>query len=289
MIKSHSAFLVRTISENDRQELANLVHFERHIHRHLDWRTPIDWIGIPPFFIIEQEGKIVAALACPPDPPGIAWVRLFAVSTGLSVGEAWRELWQQVSQQLVEIDKNMRVAAIPLNTWFRSTLEANDFELADHVVVLLRESRQPLDFDGAPGYPIRPMRSEDLEQVEGVDHAAFADMWQFSRAGLQAGLKDSALASVAEDHGEIIGYQISTATSIGGHLARLAVLPEYQKHGVGLALLHEILAGFKQRGARSVTVNTQESNHPSLALYKKVGFHRTGEAYPVYQYRLGPR
>jgi ribosomal protein S18 acetylase RimI-like enzyme len=34
------------------------------------------------------------------------------------------------------------------------------------------------------------------------------------------------------------------------------------------------------------TVNTQSDNATSLALYKRIGFHETGERYPVYQRRI---
>jgi RimJ/RimL family protein N-acetyltransferase len=35
-----------------------------------------------------------------------------------------------------------------------------------------------------------------------------------------------------------------------------------------------------------ITVNTQSNNTASLALYEKIGFHRAGEQYPVYIYRV---
>jgi len=90
---------------------------------------------------------------------------------------------------------------------------------------------------------------------------------------------------VAEDDGQLLGYQISTATTMGGHLARLAVHPAAQGGGIGYALVHDMLSQFTRRGARQVTVNTQQDNLVSLALYQKAGFKRTGEEYPVYQCR----
>jgi ribosomal protein S18 acetylase RimI-like enzyme len=286
MIKSQTQLIIRAISEQDRRELANLVHFEKHIHRHLDWRSPVDWIGVPPFFVAEQNNKLVAALACPPDPPGIAWIRLFAVSSGFSVDALWRELWEPVSEQLAEMEEELVIAAIPLNNWFRPSLETSGFNQVDQVIVLMWESSS-LALEKIPSpYRIRGMQTEDLEAVELVDHAAFSGLWQFSSAGLKAGFADSASATVIEDKGTIIGYQISTSTSLGGHLARLAVLPQYHNKGVGFAILHDVLTEFKKRGARSVTVNTQINNLSSLALYEKARFHRTGEEYPVYQYHI---
>jgi ribosomal protein S18 acetylase RimI-like enzyme len=286
MIKSQTQLIIRAISEQDRRELANLVHFEKHIHRHLDWRSPVDWIGVPPFFVAEQDNKLVAALACPPDPPGIVWIRLFAVSSGFSVDALWRELWEPVSEQLAEMEEELVIAAIPLNNWFRPSLETSGFNQVDQVIVLMWESSS-LALEKIPSpYRIRGMQTEDLEAVELVDHAAFSGLWQFSSAGLKAGFADSASATVIEDKGTIIGYQISTSTSLGGHLARLAVLPQYHNKGVGFAILHDVLTEFKKRGARSVTVNTQINNLSSLALYEKACFHRTGEEYPVYQYHI---
>jgi ribosomal protein S18 acetylase RimI-like enzyme len=69
---------------------------------------------------------------------------------------------------------------------------------------------------------------------------------------------------------------------MGGHLARLAVLPAYQGRGVGYALVNDLLRQFVFRGIFRVTVNTQADNHASLRLYENMGFQRTGESYPVY-------
>jgi len=287
MIQSPPKLKIRAITEQDRQGLANLVHFERYIHRHLDWRAPLDWIGGSSFDVAENNGKLVAALASPPDPPGVAWIRLFAVLSDFSISTAWNELWTSVSAQLVEIDRNLIVAAIPLSKWFRSTLESSGFFQVDQVVVLLWETSQILPENRASQFMIRIMKPEDLEAVELVDHAAFIPLWQFSPSGLEAGFQESAFATVVENSDGIIAYQISTSTSFGGHLARLAVHPHYQNRGIGYALLQDVLKEFQRRGARNVTVNTQLSNISSLALYAKARFRRTGEEYPVYQYRFG--
>jgi ribosomal protein S18 acetylase RimI-like enzyme len=133
---------------------------------------------------------------------------------------------------------------------------------------------------------IRAMSIADLIGVEKVDLESFDPIWQNSRENLEIAFRQAAVASVVEEAGEIIGYQISTATPMGGHLARLAVTPMSQGKGVGYALLLDTLEQFEQRGAQSVTVNTQQDNLISLSLYKKAGFERTGEEYPVYQYRV---
>jgi ribosomal protein S18 acetylase RimI-like enzyme len=128
------------------------------------------------------------------------------------------------------------------------------------------------------------MTLSDLKAVEAVDVEAFSSIWQNSLSSLEVAFRQAAVATVAEVDGQIVGYQISTATPVGGHLARLAVKPKFQHQGIGSGLLTDLLAQFELRGANSVTVNTQHDNLVSLTLYEKAGFKRIGEEYPVYQY-----
>jgi ribosomal protein S18 acetylase RimI-like enzyme len=91
---------------------------------------------------------------------------------------------------------------------------------------------------------------------------------------------------VAEADGQIIGYQLSTRNPLGAHLARLAVRPESQGRGVGRALVADLIQQAERRSMYHLTVNTQNDNLSSLALYKKIGFRETGDCYPVYQLQV---
>ena len=64
-------------------------------------------------------------------------------------------------------------------------------------------------------------------------------------------------------------------------LARLAVHPSAQGRGIGRRLLMDSLSAAHERGAETVVLNTQTSNARSQALYRSLGFRRTGEIYPV--------
>jgi len=152
--------------------------------------------------------------------------------------------------------------------------------------MLLWEQQGDLPPAPDPGCTIRPMLPSDLAAVQALDAAAFDPIWQQSISMLEAAFRQSAIATVAEQDGKLIGYQISTAGVGGGHLARLAIHPKAQRHGIGYALVHDLLTQFARRGTLQVTVNTQNNNLPSLALYKKAGFHLTGESYPVFQAHL---
>ena len=273
----------RSITAKDKQRLANLIHFETHVHRHLDWRAPLDWIGYEPYLVAESGKQLVAALACPPDPPEVAWIRLFAACSEVDLSEAWWSLWGLAKEQLLE-KNDIRIAAIPLHDWFRKLLQSSDFGLTHRVIMLMWERKKLPPAHLSPDVNIRPMNVDDLPAVEQVDRAAFVTLWQNSRESLEHAFRQSAVSTVAERENTIVGYQISTANHMSGHLARLATDPQFQGQGIGYSLLRDLLVQFERRGARNISVNTQQDNKISISLYEKAGFNRTGEAYPVYQY-----
>ena len=276
---------IRPVIEQDRGKLANLIHFELYVHRHLDWRPPLDWIGHHPYLIAEKHGVLMAVLVCPPNHPEIAWIRLFAVSADLGLHDAWEALWPVALEQLTNQGETS-IAAIPMMGWFRELLERSGFSRTTDVILLRWESNHTLPEPKKLDVLIRPMNYDDLVNVAEVDSSAFGPVWRNSLDSLKIAYRQVAIATVAEKEGEMIGYQISTASPMGGHLARLAVRPQYQKNGIGYALVKDALDQFKRRGTLRVTVNTQKDNAVSLSLYLKAGFQSVGEEYPVYQYKI---
>jgi ribosomal-protein-alanine N-acetyltransferase len=213
----------------------------------------------------------------------MAWIRLFAVSSKWSAAAAWQMLWPEAQTQLC-LNPGTNIASIPLQEWYQSLLVKSHFRHAYDVILLAWQPgiRRPIQKD-LP-FVIRSMTYDDLPTVQAVDELAFEPLWQNSVESLKYAFRQAAVATVAEDSSGFLGYQISTASPMGGHLARLAVHPRSQNKGIGYALLCDLLDQFERRGAARVTVNTQQHNLASLALYNKAGFQQTGEVYPVYQY-----
>jgi ribosomal-protein-alanine N-acetyltransferase len=274
---------VRQANIQDKQQLANLIHFETTVHRHLDWRSPLEWFGHKPFLILGKEKHVVAALICPPDPPSVAWIRLFAVSTEVNLFEAWSLLWSR-TLETISSDPSISIVAIPLQPWFQQLLLSSGFQLINNVIMMAWERKYATPTNYPADITIRPMNIDDLFNIEVLDKLAFAPLWHNSRLSLEYAYKQAAVATIAEYNGDIVGYQISTGMHMGGHLARLATHPNFQRKGIGLALLRDLQLQFNQRGALRLTVNTQEDNLPSISLYEKAGFVHTGETFPVYQY-----
>lgn len=271
----------RPAGEEDRARLANLLHFETYVHRHLDWRRPIDWLGKQPYLVLESGDRLTAALACPSDPEGVAWLRLFATTTRVEPQAAWDTLWPQAMEQLNEMNVH-HVAALPLQEWFRQILVSSEFAHTHNVVVM----DWPADDVPEPKVKMRPMTRDDLPSVVETDRAAFAPLWQNSLEAVKVAFDLAALASVVEKDGRIAAFQISTPATQGFHLARLATHPDFQGQGFAVALVHELQREATRRSKALVTVNTQDNNKPSLALYKKLGFRPTGELFPVFEHTI---
>jgi ribosomal protein S18 acetylase RimI-like enzyme len=276
---------IRPAIPADQQQIANLIMFGQRIHRHLDWRAPLEWLGHQPYFILEREGRIVAALACPPDPPSIFWIRLFAFDASLSGYSAWKPLWDEVRRELSTCDDSV-IAVISTQHWLESILSEFGF-ICPQKIVMLEWTRQSFEAHPAPnGITLRPMTVDDLLRVAEVDAVAFEPLWQNPLPALKKAFSQAAYASVAENESGMVGYQLSTGNPFGAHLARLAVRPEAQGRGIASALISDLMLNvYHDESASHITVNTQSNNATSLALYKKAGFHLTGEEYPVYIYR----
>jgi [ribosomal protein S18]-alanine N-acetyltransferase len=278
---------VRRAVAQDHRQISSLIFQESNTHRHLDWRTAIEWIGAQNFWVLEDNGMIVATLACPEDPPDVAWIRLFSHHTHLSGPEAWSAIWEIACAEIYSSNPRAQVASIVMKQWFHSLLLQSGFESRVNITLLELRTGSYLPPRLNQNIHIRPMQETDLLDVEQVDREAFGDFWHNTLDSLQRARGQSFHSSVAEDESGVIGYQISTGNPFGAHLARLGVRPEAQNKGVGSALVHDLIeqAGALQSGRLSV--NTQDDNLASLRLYQKLGFTRTGEYYPVFTHALG--
>ncbi len=276
----------RRAARADRDTLLALTRYEQRVHVHLDWRPVEDWLGEQPFWLAEKNRAAVGALACPPDRPDTAWLRLFALANGASAEAIWQLLWPRALEQLQTL-KVQSAAALSVEAWTEPLFRSSGFERTHAVVVL--ECANTAAIAGAPSPParLRPATAADHPAIIAADTAAFEPPWQLSAEMLRLAIAQADYLTVAEAEGNLIGYQLTTASAHGGaHLGRLAVLPGWQGRGLGAALTADVLAHYQQRGTPRVTVNTQDSNRASLRVYQRLGFELTGETFPVHQLML---
>jgi ribosomal protein S18 acetylase RimI-like enzyme len=210
---------------------------------------------------------------------------VFASGGNSSYDEMWDLLWSNAQTQLLKEHTNS-IAAIPIQKWFRELIQDKGFEHIHNVIVFAwdnihRELPQPKSIK------IRDIHKEELPIIQEIDEEAFGPIWRNSLDSLILAYKQAKLATVAEDQSGLLGYQISTPTPYGAHLARLAVRPHAQGQGIGYALTRHLQDRLNRPQPLRISVNTQDYNDSSIALYKKAGFHQVDEAYPFYRYEFG--
>lgn len=274
----------RTITDatpDQKHEISSFLQEDNLIHRHLDWFSPVDWLGQGPFLVEKLNQKIQAILLAAPEVEDASWIRLFCVKNNLLVGDVWERLFTNAASIL--LDANIQqLAALSNSDWFTRLLRHSGFSHQDDIVVLEWKGDHPTSSSQNPVVEIRPMRAEDLPGVFQVDQSAFAPLWQNSLASLAKAFQQPGISTVALSQDLIVGYQISTTITIQGHLARLAVHPDHQGLKVASTLIYDLLSQFVRRGVWRATVNTQADNKPSLAVYQKFGFQRAQDNIPVF-------
>jgi len=280
-----SLFTIRPATPKDHQDIANLMFFERHVHRHLDWRHPTDWLGSPLYWVLERNARIMAVLACPQDQEAITWIRLFAHVGQISEQESWEILWGHAKEELSQYG-TVQVAAIGLQNWMKALLQENGFQNLEQIVMMTWGDKETTNWNLPEGIHIRQMEEADLPDVALVDEAAFSPLWQNSLSMLRQAFPQAVVATVAESEDGILGYQFSTASPYGAHIARLATHPNAQRQGIASALIGDLTEKIKKQKIDQLSVNTQSNNDRSLALYRKCGFTETGEEYPLYTYEV---
>jgi ribosomal protein S18 acetylase RimI-like enzyme len=254
-------------------------------HRHLDWFSTLDWIGSHPYLIETRGEEIQAALCAAPENEDSAWIRVFGARKSIDETACWDRLLPVAVENLRE-NGVQRVAALALHPWFNTLLKKSGFRNRQNIIVLEWQGKFPPKIPLNPEILLRPMHADDLPIVEAIDRSAFPSLWQNALAGLTKAFHQPGISTVAVKGETIVGYQISTAMTIYGHLARLAVEPKEQHQGIAYALVYDLLKQFEHRGFWRVTVNTQSDNKASLRLYQKFGFVRTKEEIKVYELQL---
>lgn len=97
---------------------------------------------------------------------------------------------------------------------------------------------------------------------------------------------------MAELGGDVVGYIMCRmergfsnfglfGVSKKGHVVSIAVLPEYQRKGMGVALMEEAMKNMRLYRAKECYLEVRVSNVAAVEMYKKLGFEkvRTSKGY----------
>jgi len=140
---------------------------------------------------------------------------------------------------------------------------------------------------------VRHYKSDDRRSLEGITDVCFAAVsidcrieamygpigghgWQWrKRRDIQADIEaNPAGVLVAEQDGQVVGYittRVDPDTRIG-RIPNFAVLPAYQKQGIGGRLVSAAMAHLAEVGMEYVRIETLADNDVGIHFYPKLGF-----------------
>ncbi len=130
------------------------------------------------------------------------------------------------------------------------------------------------DDEIAPGFRLRPVLAGDIPAIIELEELAFPNPSATVEA-VQTGLQTAALYRVLEETSTraIVGSLLAELREpSAGHIANVAVHPDYQRRGLGEAIMRWTLGWGRERGLRRATLTVNVDNAAAIALYRKLGF-----------------
>jgi ribosomal-protein-alanine N-acetyltransferase len=127
-----------------------------------------------------------------------------------------------------------------------------------------------------------PFTESDLDEVLPIETAVFSDPWprQFFLEELRV---PQSIACVARHRDKLAGYLLAWQLEGETHLGNLAVVPEYQRRGVGQALLSWLIERARTDGPGRITLEVRSSNFAAQELYRRFGFQAVALRRGYYQ------
>lgn len=120
----------------------------------------------------------------------------------------------------------------------------------------------------------RPMLETDLDNVLGIECAAFSHPWT---RGIFLDCVRSGYECWLLYRGEQqVGHCVLSAAGDESHLLNITIMPEHQGLGLGAALLEFIIDRARQTKAEVTFLEVRASNEAAARLYERFGFNEIG-------------
>lgn len=134
---------------------------------------------------------------------------------------------------------------------------------------------------------LRDAREEDLDAIMGIETEVFGtDAWphEAMRKDVQSPHTRYVVAEIPAT-GVIVGYAglLCPRGSEDADIQTVAVAADMRRQGIGRALVEELLAETRHRGAGRVFLEVRADNPAAIDLYRDLGFLQTGVRKGYYQ------
>lgn len=122
---------------------------------------------------------------------------------------------------------------------------------------------------------IRRMKESDIPEVARLEKEIFPDPWS-EGAISETFEQEQTLLLVAYEDRKLIGYLILYFVLEEGEIARIAVIPECRRQGVGARMLLELEDLCEDNGITKLLLDVRESNETAISFYTSYGFVQDG-------------
>lgn len=122
---------------------------------------------------------------------------------------------------------------------------------------------------------VHEMKYEEAAAIAEMEHQIFPDKWS-ERAVLDTLENAQTICLTAEKAGRLIGYLFAYVAADEADIARVAVLKESRKQGVGSELIKELKKVGQEQDLKKLLLDVRRSNTAARAFYKKHGFTEDG-------------
>lgn len=273
--------IVRAVQASDLRRILHLVDTAWRVYLRISPLELRSKINLLPTFVAEDKVGL----------RGFMMIEPLHLDVALIIGAGLRDSWNvkpyldlllPVINRAVKASDGSALVYIGNSTWLIDELAERGFEVREWIMTfertgVVRPSEPP------PPTPavIRTAHYNDLPALLALDKLAFGHLWHKSGGNFSEALAKADSFAVAILNSKIVAYEWCEVYGRQAHLTRLAVHPDYQGQGLGSQLLYRAITDALERGCSLITLNTQENNFRSQALYQRFGFVYTKQRIPV--------
>ncbi|SRR5579883_1089850 len=132
---------------------------------------------------------------------------------------------------------------------------------------------------------IKSLTAEDLSAILELDQACFGGLWTLDAYQRELDSPNSDLIGLFSPVFplQLLGMGCFWSILDEAHITIMAVHPQYQRQGLGQALLYSLLKTAFTKGLERATLEVRASNLAAISLYQKFGFKTAGQRRRYYQ------
>jgi ribosomal-protein-alanine N-acetyltransferase len=136
-------------------------------------------------------------------------------------------------------------------------------------------ARHPAPVTLPGGVTLRDMDAADIPAVHDLERRLFpVDAWPLQMFRDELAQAETRCYLVAELGGAVVGYAGLMCIEPISDVQTIAVVPEQEGKGIGSALLTELIAESRRRGAQDVLLEVRADNPRAQQLYRRFGFEQ---------------